>query len=403
MRRLLLLLLLAPLAGWLFTSPAVAHDATSTAYADVTGSGSDVRVVLDLEYDLLMKSAWLYADAYRATDRAEQERQLGKNFEAVSTYVVERFQVANGDQRCVGRTDGTGSITSRNDRAFVRLSIDYACPTSSEARHAFYSSLFPDEENFVHSTKTVLTYDVDGHTGAVTLDPGNPQLDVTDAPEGSVTPSSSSRAGHLWEFGKLGAEHLLLGPDHLLFLLALLLGVRGWREVLLAATAFTVAHSVTFALGSLGLVTVSPALVEPVIALSIVVVAVLGLVSSRWSSQPGRQAEVSRPHSRWQLPVAFGFGLLHGLGFASALGIDEPGSWELVWSLLAFNVGIEVAQVGLILLAFPVILALRRTKLERPVLTGVAVAVILVGSVWVVQRLPVTGDHVAGALPWLGA
>ncbi len=294
MTRLLLLVLFVPLAGWLFAPPAVAHDATSTAYADVSGvdvaGGDDVRVVLDLEYDLLMKSAWLYADAYGATDRAVQERELTKNFDAVAGYAIERFQVANGDQRCVGRADTTGSIIERNDTAFARLTIDYACPTSGEAKHAFYSSLFPDEENFVHSTKTMVRYDVDGHSGAVALDPGSPSVDITSAPSESVTPSSSSKAGELWDFGVLGAEHLLLGPDHLLFLLALLLGVRGWREVLLAATAFTVAHSVTFALGSLGVVNVPAAVVEPIIALSIVVVAVLG-----WWVDPTAQVAGSCP------------------------------------------------------------------------------------------------------------
>lgn len=387
-----LLVLLAPLAWWVSTAPAVAHDATSTAYAELTGRGADVRAVLDLEYDLLMKSAWLYADAYKATDRAEQERQLSQNVDAVAAYVIDRFQVANADQRCPGRASGTGSVVTRNDRAFVRLTIEYACPASGEPRHAFYSVLFPDEENFVHSTRTMVRFDVDGRTGAVVLGPGNPRADVTTASSAAVTPATSSHAGGLWDFGVLGAEHLLLGPDHLLFLLALLLGARGWRDVLLAATAFTLAHSVTFALGSLGVVDVPAAVVEPLIALSIVVVTVLGVLR-----RSGRLGGSEAP-SRWHLPVAFGFGLLHGLGFASALGISEPGSWDLVQSLLAFNVGIEVAQVALVLLVFPLLLALRRTRVERKVTTGVAVAVIVVACFWLVQRLPVTGAVVAGIL-----
>lgn len=389
-----LLVLLAPLAWWLSTTPAVAHDSTSTAYVDVSDHGDGVRAVLDLEYDLLMKSAWLYAEAYDATERAEQERQLSQNLEAVSQYVIDRFQVANADQRCVGRTSGAGSITERNDRAFVRLTVDYTCIPSSTSRHAFWSALFPDEENFVHSTRTMLRYDVDGRTGAVALDPGNPRVDVTSAVSEVVTPSSSSRTDGLWGFAVLGGEHLLLGPDHLLFLLALLIGARGWRDVLLAATAFTLAHSVTFVLGALGVVDVPAAVVEPLIALSIVVVAALGILRRAGRPDDGEAS------SRWQLPVAFGFGLLHGLGFASSLGIEEAGSWDLVRSLLAFNVGVEVVQVGLILLVFPLLLALRRTRVERQVVTGVAVAVIVVGTFWLVQRLPVAGEVAAGALAW---
>lgn len=387
-----LLVLLAPLAWWISTAPAVAHDATSTAYVEVSGHGDDVRAVLDLEYDLLMKSAWLYAEAYEAKDRAEQERQLSANLTAVSQYVIDRFQVANADERCTGRATGTGQITERNKRAFVRLTIDYACMPSSPSQHAFYSALFPDGENFVHNTKTMVRYAVDGRTGAAALDPGNPQVDITSAPAATVTPSSSSRSEGLWGFAVLGGEHLLLGPDHLLFLLALLIGARSWRDVLLAASAFTLAHSATFVLGALGVVNVPAAVVEPLIALSIAVVAGLGILRRAGRLGDGESA------SRWQLPVAFGFGLLHGLGFASSLGIEEAGSWELVQSLLAFNVGIEVVQVALILLVFPLLLALRRTRVERQVVTGLAVAVIVVSGFWLIQRLPVAGDLIAGAL-----
>jgi hypothetical protein len=91
----------------------------------------------------------------------------------------------------------------------------------------------------------------------------------------------------------------------------------------------------------------------------------------------------------------FGFGLLHGLGFAGALGIEARWSWDLLWSLLAFNAGIEAAQVALIVLVFPVIALVRRTPLgERAALAG-GVAIAAVGLMWFVQRLPLPADLAA--------
>ena len=124
------------------------------------------------------------------------------------------------------------------------------------------SGLFPDDEGYVRGTKTIVTYDIDGRSGSAALDAANPSF--------STAQSAYQRFG---EFFLLGAEHLLSGVDHILFLLALIAGSRRLREIVLAATSFTLAHSVTFMLAALGLVEVPARVVEPVIALSIAVVA----------------------------------------------------------------------------------------------------------------------------------
>src|SRR5262249_59469524 len=127
-------------------------------------------------------------------------------------------------------------------------------------------------------------------------------------------------------FFRLGVEHILTGYDHLLFLAALL--VRGGRvwSLLKIVTAFTVAHSLTLALAVLGALTVSPRLVEPAIAASIAYVALENVF---------RQA----PSRRWL--VTFGFGLVHGLGFASGLGPLALPPWNLARPLAGFNLGCE--------------------------------------------------------------
>ncbi|MCD2442963.1 HupE/UreJ family protein [Agromyces sp. SYSU K20354] len=341
---------------------AAAHDATSDAYAVVERHGSTITAELELEYDLLMKSAWLYAEAYEAKERDEQLRQLAENADAVEEYVTERFAVDADGRRCVPERAGTGDIRERNDRAFAVVRFSYDCGGREPGAIAVSSALFPDAEGFVHSTETIVAWDLDGERGNGLLDAASPTLELD---------GQSPRFG---EFFLLGAEHLLIGLDHLLFLFALLLGARTIRSVALTATMFTVAHSVTFLLAGMGVVNLPAIIVEPLIALSIVAAAV-AVVSSRDAS------------GRWRMPVVFAFGLLHGLGFAGALGVDEAWSWELLWSLIAFNLGIEAVQLAIIAVMFPLLVLVRRTAAGRPT-TWIAGA--LVGSVglfWFVERV----------------
>ncbi len=137
----------------------------------------------------------------------------------------------------------------------------------------------------------------------------------------------------------LGVEHILTGVDHLLFVLALLIVARGRWQLLATVTAFTVAHSITLALATLGFVDVPQRLVEAVIALSIAFVAV-EIVRSR----QGRAGLTAR--APWV--VAFAFGLLHGFGFAGALSEVGLPEGQIPLALLFFNVGVELGQLAFI-------------------------------------------------------
>ncbi|MFI2485357.1 HupE/UreJ family protein [Promicromonospora kroppenstedtii] len=395
------------LAGLLavLSSPAVgqtawAHDATSDVYAEVTtapsssgpeGAGPDVAAVLDLEYDLLMKSAWLRAEAYEATDRADQLAQLGEHEAEVDGYVTDRFVVTYDGEPCAPALSGV-DLVERGERAYASLAYTFSCDGEPEGVHEVSSALFPDAESFVHSTETIIRYSLDDEDGSAVLTAASPTL----------TTGENRLLRQVGEFFVLGGEHLLFGIDHVLFLLALLIGSRRLRDVVLTATAFTVAHSVTFLLAALGVVSVPSIVVEPVIAASIAVVAVVDLVlirrggaasgpvrdALRWSGPAGSRDERGA-WDRWRLPVVFVFGLVHGVGFAGALGIDAAWSWTLLWSLLSFNVGIEAVQLGIIALVFP-LLVLLRVKAPRTArwTLGAGCAVIAAVALWwVVERL----------------
>ena len=169
------------------------------------------------------------------------------------------------------------------------------------------------------------------------LTPASPSYDIQAEP---------GRGQVAWTYFVLGVEHILSGVDHLLFVLALLMVVVGWRKLVGTITAFTVAHSITLALAALGFVHVPGPPVEAVIALSIVFVAAEIIRGRR--GNPGLTARLP-----WI--VAFTFGLLHGFGFAGALSEIGLPSSAIPLALFTFNVGVEAGQllfVGLILLLY---------------------------------------------------
>ncbi|WP_285102936.1 HupE/UreJ family protein [Promicromonospora sp. MEB111] len=403
------------LAGLLavLSSPAVgqvasAHDATSDVYAEVTtapsssgpeGGGPDVVAVLDLEYDLLMKSAWLRAEAYEATGRDDQLAQLDEHEAEVDGYVTDRFAVTYDGEPCAPSLSAA-DIVERGERAYASLTYSFACAGEPRGVHEVSSALFPDAESFVHSTETIIRYALDDEDGSAVLTTSSPTL----------TTGEHRLLKQVGEFFVLGGEHLLFGIDHVLFLLALLIGARRLRDVVLTATAFTVAHSVTFLLAALGVVSVPAIVVEPVIAASIAVVAVVDLVlirrggvtlgggasagsgtardALRWHAPAGTRDERGA-WDRWRLPVVFVFGLVHGVGFAGALGIEAAWSWTLLLSLLSFNVGIEAVQLGIIAVVFPllVLLRVRAPRTARWTLAAGCAAIAVVALWWVVERL----------------
>lgn len=169
-------------------------------------------------------------------------------------------------------------------------------------------------------------------------------------------------------FFQLGIEHILTGPDHLLFLLVLLLPKTHFKTHLKTITAFTLAHSLTLSLAVLGVVSLPQKPVEIVIALSIAAAALCNL----------RPNDDTR---RW--PMAFGFGLIHGLGFAGALQERGVQGTDAALPLLSFNLGVETGQLLTLLVALPI---LWRIGPNRRFRTAVSLATALLALVWTWQR-----------------
>ncbi|MFT4152557.1 HupE/UreJ family protein [Parafilimonas sp.] len=175
---------------------------------------------------------------------------------------------------------------------------------------------------------------------------------------------------------KLGYLHILPnGFDHILFITGLCLLSTKLSTILWQATAFTIAHSITLALSVKNIIVAPPAVVEPVIALSILCIAVENLLVSSLSS--------------WRIAIVFVFGLIHGMGFASALhAIGLPRN-KFFLSIFSFNAGVELGQVTVILIVFGlIIIPLRNIKnYKKIVVSPLSVLIALTALYWTIQRI----------------
>jgi len=176
-------------------------------------------------------------------------------------------------------------------------------------------------------------------------------------------------------FVPAGVHHILIGPDHLLFLVGLLLLGGSLRQLAVIVTGFTIAHSITLSLAALNIVSPSARLIEPAIALSIVYVGADNLLV-----RDGRDVRAL---------IAFAFGFIHGFGFANVLREMDLPARALGWSLFSFNIGVEIGQLLVVVTVAAVFAAVRsRGEVASRQLTVVgSIIVMAAGAFWFVQRV----------------
>ena len=183
-----------------------------------------------------------------------------------------------------------------------------------------------------------------------------------------------SRPAIAWQYFGVGLTHIVPnGLDHVLFVLGLFLLNTSWRSVLWQVSAFTIAHSVTLGLGLYGVIGAPPAIVEPLIALSIAYVAAENLVRSELTA--------------WRVALVFAFGLLHGMGFAGVLSEIGLPRGEFVTALAAFNVGVECGQLLVIAAAFALVGWYQAwPSYRRRVALPASLAIACVAVYWTIER-----------------
>lgn len=342
---LLLVLLVA-------VTPATAHTGGTAGFAVID---VDDRTVT---YSLTLASAGLPPQL--AADVGLALRGVAGGRERVLGLLAEKIAVSTNGRRC--RASSGLLEASAFSTETVTVVLELSCP-EAVAQVRIQDDIF-DVLGRDHHTLAKVQWP--GATRSLAFTPDSRVAQLTLGP----TPSRARPEG---SFLVLGIEHILGGYDHLLFLLALLAGAPGVWSILKIVTAFTLAHSVTLALAVLGVVTIPSRVVEPAIAASIVWVALENVLFG---------ATISR---RWV--VSFLFGLVHGFGFASALGTLHLPRLDLGLALVGFNVGVEIGQSLVVAVVLPVLLWVRCRAWEPPLARAVSLLVAAVGSVWLLERL----------------
>ena len=263
-----------------------------------------------------------------------------------------------------------------NNNATVFLSYPVTNLTSLVIRSKLLAMLPPGHRQFfslenpdgVVLDQRMLTANSD--TVTVTLDAA--PATASEQAERNATATKASFSNFLM----LGVRHIWTGYDHLLFLLGLLIVTRDFRSAIKIITCFTIAHTITLAISTLNLITVRPAIVEPLIAASIVYVGLENLFRK------------GNPKARWML--TFAFGLIHGFGFAASLkqlGVGSNGAGIAV-PLLSFNLGVELGQISVALLILPLFWFLQSSpRFSRRWVYAGSLFVAFCGAYWFIKRV----------------
>ncbi len=296
----------------------------------------------------------------------------------IAAYAREHLRVTADDKPCTLDV-GEQQIDEHTDGMYSVLPLALQCEAASPTRIALTYTLFADLDP---QHRGLLNLVARGAARSAVL---GPQQATQSFELGEI-----DRWRQFIDYVREGVWHIWIGLDHILFLLSLLLpsvlvwqatkkkwqAVHGFREafvdVLKVVTAFTLAHSITLSLAALGVVELPSRLVESVIAASIIVAA----LNNIWPRVIGRL---------WM--VAFGFGLVHGFGFASVLADLGLPRDALVLALVGFNVGVELGQLAIVLIFLPLAYALRRSVFYRRwIMVGGSIVIALLAAVWLVER-----------------
>ncbi|WP_240339434.1 HupE/UreJ family protein [Marinobacter sp. BW6] len=334
----------------------------------------------ELRMDVALRDLALLTSIDSNGDRQVSGQELRQARPEITRTVESALTFSNSSGNCdlAGKEWG---ISEHSDGFYSAARYAIRCPDGEPPRALEYNLLF--EQDALH--RGLVSLDYDGQTRLAVLGPDSRTLDLAGT-------DTQGYFGVFTTFVYEGVIHLLIGLDHILFLLVLVIpatlstprnqGPSGQSRALrgrileLAGiiTAFTVAHSITLALAALDIVSLPIAWVETVIALSIG----LAALNVAWPILG---------HKTWKL--AFGFGLVHGFGFASVLGDLTSGVSGLAVALAGFNLGVELGQLALLVVGFPVLYYLGKNRVYQKGAVPVMLAAIgAVSLFWVVQRAP---------------
>lgn len=281
--------------------------------------------------------------------------------ESMTALLGPRIALAADGRPLTPAWSSTSEVLSERQSIRFQIRYELAAPPGNIQVTATMFPYDPNHQTFVN------IYEGEALTQAI-LDRGRPTFEYFAGTRQGVT-------AVIRKFVPAGIHHILIGPDHLLFLIGLLLLGGTVRQLLLVVTSFTLAHSLTLSLAALNIVSPPARIIEPAIALSIVYVGADNLLAAG-----GRDVRA------W---IAFAFGFIHGFGFANVLREMDLPRRALGWSLFSFNIGVEIGQLAVVV-AVAFLLGMVRARSEsagRRVAFAGSLVVIAAGAFWFVQRV----------------
>lgn len=341
-------------------SLAGAHE-TTRSYVTLSREGPNITTEFRIAFRDIEVAAWMDENLDGNITWGETKQRL----DAISAYVLSAFSL-NAGGACALKLDGS-DVSVEGGIDYLVLDFTGSCPdavTPLKISSRLFTEIDPDHRMF-------LTASSDGATTTTILSAANSDVIV-----------SANTGGFWYSFGSYflsGIEHLIGGADHLVFLLVLMLPAvasgsaprRAVIGVVAALTGFTVAHALTLTAAATDLLKPPTAIIEILIAVSIIITAIDNM-----------RPFIPAPRAA----VAAFFGIIHGFGFASALGVLQLSGTGLAVTLLGFNLGIEIAQIAVVLAILPILYLIGKGQL---VMRIGSFAAICAGLYWVWQRVQI--------------
>lgn len=336
----------------------------------------------------------VFSGELKAKITEQKELSLSLSLAAVTAEVFTHDIINKNNQLSPANLPNIRDHLTEKAKSFFVISLD-GVPLSpsiidielvTEDDSAIFTFLYPGpivgelgiKSDFIQLTNreyklTVFMRDANNVQLALLVQSYNDRFDLVKIDESA---SEVNQDGVFIEFLLLGFEHILIGIDHLLFLLALLVVCCTWKDAAFIITSFTIAHSITLSLAALGLLVLPSTWIELVIAMTVVYVASENLLSKHTANK------------RWLLTSLFG--LVHGLGFANVLmelGLGNEGA-PIVLPLVAFNLGVEIGQLLFATILLPILWYLQKYKFyNKKILPGISILIGLVGIIWIFERM----------------
>jgi hydrogenase/urease accessory protein HupE len=341
-------LLLLIIFNSFFLSTAFAHTNNSEGYSNIEVKEKTLDYELKLDLEEL---------GHALEKETEQQELIDKKI--VQQYVNEKLKLY-ADSEAINGTVVKTDIEMIEDRPFAVINLVYNLEHKPEKLVVEYN-MFLDDSDPSHANFASIK--MDGEQQEKILSFESREIEI-----GEVSFFQTTK-----QFIVLGLEHIFTGYDHILFVISLLIGAKTIRHIFMLVTAFTIAHSITLALATFEIILLPSRFVESAIALSIVYIALINIFNKDSKHQP------------W---LAFGFGLIHGFGFAGILSEMKLDPTQMATSLFSFNIGIEIGQLLIVSIAFPIILWIKKITIKpiKWVIPSTSVAILAFGLVWFIQR-----------------